>query len=120
MSEAGQGRVAAADPARPSALERNLKILVVAMGLLIVLGVLTVIGRIIYMASRGNVQSGSAQLAVNPRLALPAGATIRSVSINGDRLAVHFDTSAGSGIAVLDLATGKTLSRIELVPEAPR
>lgn len=105
----------------PNKLERNLKILVAALAVLIVIGVFTVIGRIIYLASRGGVQSGSAAVvASNPRLALPAGATIRSLSMNGDRLAVHYDAVSGSGIAVMDLATGKVLSRVELVPEPPR
>jgi len=97
-----------------------LKIAVIAMGVLIVLGVLTVIGRIIYLASRSPAQmTTSGSVASNARLALPAGAVIRSISLSGDRLAIHFDTQAGSGIAVLDLASGKTLSRVDLVPEAP-
>lgn len=105
----------------PGSFERNLKIVVVAMGLLIVLGVLAVVGRIIYLASRGGAQStSSGAIASAPRLALPAGAAIRSLSMSGDRLAVHFDASTGSGIAVIDLATGKVLSRVELVPEPPR
>lgn len=105
----------------PNAFERNLKLAVIAMGVLIVLGVLTVIGRIIYLASRGGAQSASTSaLATAPRLSLPAGATIRSLSMAGDRLAVHFDAASGSGIAILDLASGKVLSRVELVPEPPR
>ncbi len=112
--EAGAGRPT-------NTFERNLKIVVIAMGLLIVLGVLTVIGRIIYLASRGGAQSSSSgALATAPRLALPAGAAIRSLSMSGDRLAIHFDAASGAGIAILDLASGKVMSRVELVPEPPR
>ncbi len=101
--------------------ERTLKIIVAVLGVLIVLGVLTVIGRMIYLASRGPAQSASASaIAATPRLALPAGAVIRSMALSGDRLAVHFDAASGSGIAILDLANGRTLSRVELVPELPR
>lgn len=106
---------------RASSTERNLKIAVVAMGVLIVLGLLTVIGRVIYLASRAPAQSASAAaMTTAPRLALPAGAVIRSMSLSGDRLAIHFDAATGSGIAILDLASGRTLSRVELVPEPPR
>lgn len=107
--------------AAPTGFERSLKIAVIGMGVLIVLGVLTVIGRIVYLASRGPAQSSSsAGLAASARLSLPAGATIRTVSLSGDRLAVHYDASTGAGIAVVDLASGRVLSRVELVPEAPR
>jgi phage shock protein PspC (stress-responsive transcriptional regulator) len=101
-----------------SAFERNLKIAVIAMGVLIVLGVLTVIGRIIYLASRPAGQVTT--LAASPRLALPAAASVRSVALSGDRLVVHYDAPTGSGISVLDLASGRVLTRVELVPEPPR
>lgn len=101
---------------------RALKIAIVVMGILIVLGLLLVIGRIIYLAGKPRSPSTSVSTspAAEPRLALPAGAAIRSVSISGDRLAVHYDTPAGAGIAVLDLETGRTLSRVQIVPDAPR
>lgn len=51
--------------------------------------------------------------------ALPAGAVIKTVALTGDRLAVHYETAAGSGIAIIDLASGRTLSRIQFTPEAP-
>ena len=51
---------------------------------------------------------------------LPAGAQVRGLALQGDRLAIHYDTAAGSGIAVVDLATGRTLSRVQLVPGAPK
>jgi hypothetical protein len=103
-----------------SNFERALKFAVIGMGVLIVLGVLTVIGRIVYLASRGPAASGTSAIATTPRLALPAGAVIRNVSLSGDRMAVHFDATTGSGIAILDLATGRVLSRVELIPEPPR
>lgn len=105
-----------------SALERNLKIAVIVMGVLIVLGVLAVIGRIVWLASRpaAGAAGGTAAMASSVRLSLPAGATIRSVSLSGDRLVVHYDAQTGAGIAILDLASGRTLSRVDLVPEPPR
>lgn len=105
----------------PTSFERGLKIAVITMGVLIVLGVLTVIGRIVYLASRGPAQSVSgAGLAASTRLSLPAGAAIRSISLSGDRMAVHYDASTGAGIAILDLASGRVLTRVELLLETPR
>ncbi|NSL70403.1 hypothetical protein C6Y62_01040 [Hyphomicrobium sulfonivorans] len=51
-------------------------------------------------------------------LSLPAGAVIRSVSISGDRLAVHFEGAGAEGIAVYDLASGRPLTVVD-VTRAP-
>jgi hypothetical protein len=104
---------------------RALKIAVIVMGIMIVVGMVVVFARIVYLANQRGAQgttvpSGSARLAPQAQLALPAGATIRHVSLSGERLAVHYDGPAGSGIAVVDLATGSVLSRLRVVPELPR
>jgi hypothetical protein len=101
---------------------RALKIAVVVMGVLIVLGLFTVIARIIYLASRPGrqVQAASQAVKAEQRLALPPGAVVRQTSLSGDRLAVHYEAPSGAGIVVLDLASGHVVSRIELAPEAPR
>jgi hypothetical protein len=39
--------------------------------------------------------------------------------LQGDRLAIHYETPAGSGIAIIDLASGRTLGNVVLVPQAP-
>lgn len=101
-----------------------LKIAVVVMGIMIVVGVLVVIGRIVYLASTGPRQAASpataARIVPSAGLGLPAGSTIRQVSLSGDRLAVHYEAPTGAAIAILDLATGQVLSRITVVPEVPR
>lgn len=104
---------------------RALKIAVVGMGIMIVLGVLTVIGRIVYLANQRPAQGGtspaaSGRVVANAKLALPSGAQIRQISLSGDRLAVHYESAGTGGIAILDLASGAVLSRVELVPELPR
>jgi hypothetical protein len=101
---------------------RALKIIVVVMGVLILLGLFTVFGRIIYLASKPGrqVQAASQGLKAEQRLALPPGAEVRQTSISGDRLAVHYEAPSGAAVVVLDLASGQVLSRIELAPEAPR
>ena len=111
---------------------RLLKIAVVAMGLMILAGLAAVAGRVIYLASGAQKQAGTSgavpaaatgtglRLMSAARLALPALAVVRNLALSGDRMAVHFESPAGSGIAIVDIATGAVVSRVELVPEVPR
>lgn len=103
---------------------RMLKIAVIAMGVVLVLGFIAVIARIVYLVARGNETSHatgvSQPIRENTRLALPAGATVRNLSLSGGRLAIHYDGLTGSGIVVLDLQTGAAVSRIHIVPDVPR
>jgi hypothetical protein len=100
---------------------RALRIAVIVMGVLIVMGLVAVIGRIIYLMARpsGQITSHSGRLTPEIAAPLPAGAHIKSVTLQGDRLAIHYEAAAGAGIVVIDLASGKTLSRVRAVPEAP-
>ncbi len=106
--------------------ERVLVFIVAFLGLLIVAGITAVVLRIIYLSSTPSAQpaksSGGSGVATTAaeRLELPAGAVVKSVSASGDRLAVHYDAPAGSGIVVLDLATGAVLRRVDIAPEATR
>ncbi len=116
---------AGASPLTPAeeALQRRLKMLVIGLGALLVIGLLVIVGRIFYMAARGGSQTqtaGSATLAPEAIVSLPAGAVVRSLALSGNRLAVHFDTPAGSGIRILDLESGRAVSSIRLMPEPPR
>ncbi len=119
------------EPADPAAIvlgDRHIRMLrfaVIAMGVVLVLGFLAVIARIVYLVNRGSDTAGapavSQPLKDTGRLALPAGATIRTMSLSGSRLAVQYEGPAGSsGIVILDLATGAPASRIEIVPQVPR
>jgi hypothetical protein len=101
---------------------RTLRIAVIVMSVLIVMGLVAVIGRIVYLMARpsGQIAAPSSHLAPEVTATLPAGAHIRSVALQGERLAIHYETVGGSGIAVVDLASGRTLSRVQLVPEAPK
>ena len=102
---------------------RALRIAVIVMGVLIVMGrgLVAVIGRIIYLMARpsGQITSHCGQLTPEIAAPLPGGAHIKSVTLQGDRLAIHYEAAAGAGIVVIDLASGKTLSRVRAVPEAP-
>jgi len=116
---------AAAAPMPNSAearLQRTMKIVVVALGVLLFAGLATVAGRIIYLASAKTTQPPPApRPAVPPEamLRLPAGAQVRSMSLSGDRLAVHYEAAGAEGIAVYDLAAGRALTDIGIKRTAP-
>lgn len=105
---------------------KGLKIAVTIMTGILVLGVLTLFGRIIYLVARPSPQtaaasSAAASVARNPAAAitvpLPTGAVVRQTSLSGERLAVHYEGPSGAGIVLVDTITGQIISRIELKPE---
>jgi hypothetical protein len=101
---------------------RMLRIAVIAMGVVLVVGFVAVIARIVYLVNRGSDPGTTASQPIREaaRLALPAGASVRHISLAGQRLAVHYEGPGGSGILILDLQTGKPVSHVEIVPETPR
>lgn len=103
---------------------RALKIAIVVMGVMIVLGLVAVVARIIYLAgqspSQATVSVVPAAGLAEARIALPAGAVVRHLAIDGPRVAVHYETTSGPGLAVFDWSTGKPLARLAIDPEPPR
>ncbi len=103
---------------------RVLKIAVIAMGLLLVGGFAFVLAAIVYQASRGGQGGKAAAQAeagapgtVVSELPIPKDATVNSLALDGDRLAFKVESSVGSEIVVIDLATGEVVSRIRLKPQ---
>ena len=97
---------------------RLLKIAVIVMGILLVGGFAFVLAAIVYQASKGGqggVAAGAEPIAAE--LHVPKDATVSTLSLDGGRLALHLQSSAGAEIVVIDLATGKTLARVKLKPE---
>lgn len=101
-------------------LQRNLKIVVASLGVLIVAGLLTVVGRIIYLASHGAKPGAAATASVAPAvdtpleiaLELPKGARIVSMALTENRLAVHHESPNGTGIAIIDTQSGARLANV--------
>jgi hypothetical protein len=99
---------------------RALKIAVIVMGILLVGGFAFVLAAIVYQASRGGQDARLVQAVMGEssgEVAIPKDATISSMSLDGDRLALHLSTAAGPEIVVVELATGRIVSRIKLKPE---
>jgi hypothetical protein len=97
-------------------LQRNLKIIVIALAVLMLAGLVAIVGRVIYLASGSPTQPAALVPAIRPeqKLGLPAGAQVRAVSLSGNRLAVHYDAGGAEGIAVLDLQTGVTITTVAI------
>lgn len=101
---------------------KALKAAVIIMAILIVVALVTIVARVIYLSSAtGDAAppvSTSSALIPQHQMALPAGAAIRNMSMHNDRLLVHYETPTGPGAAILDLASGKMLSKIVISNEA--
>src|SRR5918994_4315335 len=99
---------------------RVLKIAVIVMGLLLVGGFAFVLAAIVYQASKGGQAAAPSEVLlgeVESELAIPKDATVTSLALDGDRLALHLNSAAGPEIAVVDLKTGKLVARIRLRPQ---
>ncbi len=100
---------------------RVLKIAVITMGILLVGGFAFVLAAIVYQASRGGQSGagagGAVPGALETELAIPKDAIVTSLSLDGDRVALHLNSTAGPEIAVVDLKTGKVIARIRLKPQ---
>jgi hypothetical protein len=96
-----------------------LKIAVIVMGLLLVGGFAFVLAAIVYQASKGGQdRAGSAVLGgLDTELSIPRDAAVSSLALDGNRLALHLNSAAGAEIVVVDVTSGKVLSRIKLKPQ---
>jgi len=109
-----------------------LKIVVIVMGVLII-GGMGVIGvtmvRRITSASTETVETTAATATAattaatttvagfgHVELAVPAGARLVDMDVDGDRLVLHLETADGARVLVIDLTTGKTVGAIDLAP----
>lgn len=123
-------------------VQRNLKILVLGLGLLILAGLGAVIFQVIRSGSQrsaalnaaSQISAASIPAAVpgpavgtqtgtgggNIDLELPQGAHVVSVSISGNRLAVHHESAFGTGITVIDLDTGRRIADVKPREAGPR
>lgn len=93
---------------------RMLRIAVIVMGVILLLGFATVIGRIVYLlnasprpapVASSPAPAAIAPLATPPTVELPHGAVVKHLAISDHRLAIHFEAPSGAGIRIIDLAT---------------
>lgn len=109
------------DISEPDARQvRILKIVVISLGILLLLGFAVVIGRIAYLATQPGRGIGAAPALEDVTVALPPGAVIRQTSVSGDRMTVHYESPQQAGVIIVNLTTGRIVSRIGFQPEPPR
>jgi len=102
---------------------RILKIAVIVMGILLVGGFVFVLAAIVYQASHPKQDVTAPFPAANmgsaPIIELPVGqgASLTSMSLDGNRLALHLNGGDGPEIVVIDLASGKIVARVQLKPQ---
>jgi hypothetical protein len=99
-------------------LQRILKMVVGGLAVLLFAGLATVVWRVIYLASPTATQPAGPSLAMGAKqsLPLPPGAEVRSISLSGGQIAVHYQAAGGAGIAVFDLQTGRLVTDIAVKP----
>ncbi len=110
-------------------LERTLAFVVVFLGILLVAGLVAVAARVIYLSSHGGKQptlDGATKTVAAPLhpaagvapvpFALPKGADIKSIALDGTRVAVHYGSAEGAGILIVDQATGETVAHLKVQP----
>jgi hypothetical protein len=115
----------AADPNLPNPkVQRLLVFVVVLLGLMIVAGLVAVIGRVLYLSSRAPAQpaaadSGNDAAKIERAIAevpvpLPPGAVVKSTSLSGDRLAVHYEGPEGAAIVIVDIKSKAIVARVQI------
>ena len=112
----GEPQPSSTDLLREQRLQRNLKIVVAGLAALIIGLASGPGGKSKSQAITTVVASPQGTLA----LEIPQGSKIVSVSLSGNRLAVHHDGPAGAGIAILDLESGQRLFDVKPVESLPR
>jgi hypothetical protein len=111
---------------REKRLQRNLKIVVATLGAMILIGLGAVAVRVVGLATGAKPASTAAPATAvstpggDLAIELPAGAKVVSVSLSGNRLAVHHESPAGTGIAILDLDTGRRVADVKTTAAVPR
>lgn len=115
--------MSATDLMREQRLQRNLKIAIAGMGLLMLAGLGAIAYKIIAGSARGTggtVTAISGTPGGEIAVELPKGAKVVSVSVSGNRLALHHESPAGTGIAIIDLDTGRRVLDVKPLEAVPR
>lgn len=116
------GAPATAEASPEQRMQRILKFIVVALAILLFAGLVAAVAGVIYLASAPVAQPMTSGLTPTPTpairpeqsIALPPGAQVRSVSLSGNRLAVHYEVGSASGIAILDLQSGRMITNVAI------
>lgn len=117
--------MSATDLLREQRLQRNLKIAIAGMGLLMLVGLGAIAYKIIAgsgatRTAGGTVTAISGTPGGEIGVELPKGAKVVSVSVSGNRLAIHHESAAGTGIAIIDLDSGRRVADVKPLEAVPK
>ncbi len=94
---------------------RNVKLLktvVTVLGVLLVVGMIVLISAIVYRASK--LKSAPPVQGFKLESKLPAGSTVKSMKLNGDRMAIRVQNGTGEQIILFNIKKGTEIGRIDL------
>jgi len=121
------GEPTSAEVMREHRLQRNLKIVVLGLGSMILIGLGAVMVKVVGLATgpssgaQGVPSISAAWRATGTvTLEIPKGSKVVSVSLSGNRLAVHHDGPEGTDITILDLSTGRRVVDVKPVEALPK
>jgi hypothetical protein len=97
---------------------RFLEMTVYIMGGLLVIMLVVLLGGIAWKVTRGKAPEAPPKASL-VEIAAPAGATISSVTLDGNTMAVHVVAGSGHEVVVVDTRKGLIVSRVRLKPETP-
>lgn len=119
----GQTPAMTSQQMREQRLQRNLKIVIVGMGVLILAALAAIAVKILSGGVKTSdapavtaISTPSGAVAVE----IPAGARVVSTSLSGGQLAIHYEGPAGTGVAIVDLATGRKVLDVTPIQAVPR
>lgn len=95
---------------------KTLKFIVIFMGILIILGVITVISTIIYRMSNDEFVSGPNLAEYNIKLNIPSDSVIKSITSDKYALTVFYEIGQDYYLKTIDIDSGKTVSSIKINP----
>jgi hypothetical protein len=107
------------DPAMEKIRRKMVRLLVISSSV-IVLGLMAVLGSIVYKANKNSAAAREAALSAGPiaprqTITLPKDFALESTTIDGNRV-WFFGTAAGKHLLIVhDIGTGKTLTEIDVV-----
>jgi hypothetical protein len=93
------------------------------MGLVLVGGFAFVLAAIVYQASHPRQAAINAVPTLGPEpaatldLPVTGDAGVSAMSLDGNRLALQLNSSAGPEIVIIDLASGRVVARVRLKPQ---
>ncbi|MEX6508154.1 fimbrial protein [Jiella sp. M17.18] len=103
------------DPVTERLRKKMVRLLATAIGIMLV-GVMAVLGAIVYKTSRPATPTPRAEIALN----LPAGAVIEGMALDGDRALLRLTVNGAEELRLVSLADGSLITRVHVQAAAPK